>query len=149
MSQKHLKKPAISARHRGFTLLELMIVVAIIGILASIAYPSYQQYMLRGQRTMAQATLMDTAQRLERCAVTDPANGYGVANVACPALPIVSDRGYYSIGATARTATTYTLTATRVAGTAVASDAACGNFTLTQTGAKGVTGTDTAANCWR
>lgn len=52
-----------AARKRGFTLIELMITVAIIGILASIAYPSYQQYILRSNRAEAQAYLMDLAQR--------------------------------------------------------------------------------------
>ena len=48
---------------RGFTLLELMIVVAIVGILASIAYPSYMDHVRKGNRAKAQAFLMDVAQR--------------------------------------------------------------------------------------
>lgn len=52
--------------NRGFTLIELMIVVALIGILAAIAYPSYQQYVLKSKRTEAKAALMDLAQNQEK-----------------------------------------------------------------------------------
>ena len=57
------KTPMTSTRQRGFTLMELMITVAVVGILAAIALPSYTQYIIRGNRSAAQAQMMDIANR--------------------------------------------------------------------------------------
>ena len=61
-----MKKHSFPRKRNGFTLIELMITVAIIAILASIAYPSYQQYIIRSKRSAAQAQMMDIANRQQQ-----------------------------------------------------------------------------------
>ncbi|MDZ7854225.1 MAG: type IV pilin protein [Halomonas sp.] len=126
--------PTGSTRHSaGFTLIELMIAVAIIGILASIAYPSYQNYVKNARVSDGQAKLMDLAGQLERCFT----NEYSYEN--CVSLPTDSEDGYYRItGST--TASTYTLTATHT-GNQVKD--ACKTMTISQTGQ-----TTPDSGCW-
>lgn len=133
-------------RHYGFTLIELMIVVAIIAILAAIAYPSYQEQVRRTNRTEGERELMETAQRLERCYTEY--NSYNDANCNV-ALPFDTENGRYTISATVLDASTYTLQAEALGQQA---DDRCGNLTLTHTGQKGINGADaglTVADCWR
>ncbi len=63
----------IANRQRGFTLIELMIVIAIVGILAAVAYPSYQEYVKKGNRAAAQAFMMEVAQRQQNYLINNRA----------------------------------------------------------------------------
>ncbi|KAF0098755.1 MAG: type IV pilus assembly protein PilE [bacterium] len=140
-------------RWAGVTLIELLIVVVVIGILASIAVPSYQEYTRRANRAEAKAILLENAQFLERNYTVT--NRYDLApGGGAIALPFTTSpkpgggAARYNIAGAygAAPAQTFTLTATR-AGT-MAGDA-CGDFTLTQTGEQNlVNNTLGVADCW-
>lgn len=134
---------------KGFTLIELMIVVAIIGIIAGIAYPSYMESVRKSNRADAKAALNDVSQRLQRCYTTY--SSYVNANCAVGTSlngggSIASGENMYAVTG-ALTATTFTLTATPVAGGVQAGDAKCTTLTLNQAGVRNATGSD-AGNCW-
>lgn len=117
----------------GFTLVELMIVVAIIGILASIAIPSYRQYVTKSRRAEAQAYMMTLSMNEEKYRVNN-------ASYADHTVLGVTNTAYYTFTITAAT-NTYTITATAV-GTQT-NDSGCTPLTLDQSGGKGPT------SCWK
>lgn len=133
---------------KGFTLIEVMIVVAIIGILAAIAYPSYDEYVKRGHRTEGQALLSDASARQERYFGQNNAYITSDANIAKLGLKNgkTSETGKYvlSIG-TAKDDGGYTLTANQQF-----NDTKCGNLILNAVGVKDRSGSGkTVADCWR
>lgn len=128
----------------GFTLIELMITMVIIGILASIAYPAYTGYVQDARRADGKAGLMETAQQLEQC-YTRQSSYVDCASVTFPTL---SPDGYYSIDVSeddggSLSATEYKLVA--IPQGTQASDA-CGKLTLMQTGERGSAGG--GDDCW-
>ena len=138
-------------RQLGITLIELLTVVAIIGILAAIALPAYRRYVVRANRTDAKTALTQTAHALERCYTNSTPYAYdGAVCTAAVTLPFTVPSGAYVISATVRTPQAYTLLAT-AQGPQAADDAECANFSLTETGAQTVSGTLTATpeRCWR
>lgn len=135
---------------RGFSLIEVMIVVAIVGILAGIAYPSYMNMIQKSNRSDAKVELNDVAQRLQRCYTVYSAYNNancGVYNeLTTGNSNIISREGFYSITLTNVSATSYELTATPQAGTPQTNDK-CTALTLTNAGVRGATG-GTVDECW-
>ncbi|WP_435237096.1 type IV pilin protein [Psychromonas sp. PT13] len=126
-------------RKNGFTLIELLIAVAIVGILASIAYPSYMDSVTRSRRADAQAALLGFAQAMERhYTTTGGYTGAGTTggNTGAPTIfstksPIDGSDTYYNLTIESAAVTTYTLKAT-----AVGSQLGDGDIQLSSTGAR-------------
>lgn len=132
-------------KNSGFTLIEVMIVVAIVGILAAIAYPSYQENVRRANRTEATGILLEMAQMLERNFTES--NSYAITGAGDDfALPITQSprtgMAKYTIGFSSDpTQNSYTLKAEP---TGMMANDTCGTLTLTHTGVRGAD----ADNCW-
>lgn len=134
----------------GFTLVELMITVAIIGIIAAFAFPSYTSYVVRGNRAAAESYMLELASLQERFMVDNRAYAASLAALNAPATP-ASVSAYYQITVTAPAAATppsYTITATPI-GSQASRDTGCGTLALNQAGDKSTSGPSGAAGCWR
>ncbi|HRF83007.1 MAG: prepilin-type N-terminal cleavage/methylation domain-containing protein [Xanthomonadales bacterium] len=128
----------------GFTLIELMIAVAIIAILASIALPAYQEQIRKSRRAQAKADLVEYAQLAERYfTVNNTYVGFTLPTSQSPREAGATAR--YNLPAPTTTATTFTLTANATG--AQASDR-CGDLSITNTGQKGETGSASLEECW-
>jgi type IV pilus assembly protein PilE len=132
----------------GFTLLELMIVLAIVGILAAVAYPSYLESVKRARRSEARTYLLEAQQFMARFYSANGRYTTNEAGTTSPPLPVrlqavPADAPRYNLSVAA-TLSSYVLTATPTA------NDDCGDLTLTHTGVKGRSGSGlTLADCWR
>jgi type IV pilus assembly protein PilE len=136
----------IPNRSQGFSLIELMIAVVIVGILAAIAIPMYSDYVTRSRRADGQATLMQVAQELERCYTQfSKYNDNSCSEVNSGVVSETSDQGFYVVTASKLDESAFTLTATPQ--NEQADDTDCTTLTLTHLGEQSATGNDTDS-CW-
>ena len=138
----------IPNRSQGFSLIELMIAVVIVGILAAIAIPMYSDYVTRSRRADGQATLMQVAQELERCYTQfSKYNDNNCSVVNSGVVSETSDQGFYGISASGGNLTESTFTLTATPQNEQADDTDCTALTLTHLGEQSATGDD-PDSCW-
>ncbi|MDB6096326.1 MAG: type pilin [Francisellaceae bacterium] len=141
---KNIKTP-------GFSLIELMIVVAIVAILAAIAYPAYTSYILQSRRQEAYGALTDLQNKMEAYYAQNGVYTNVATNLNITAFPYQSISNYYDITLSSTT-NSYTLTATANSSNPQSKDTDCNKFTLNQTGSKTAVKsdgtTDNTPACW-
>lgn len=133
-------------KSRGITLIELMVVIAVLGIIVSIAYPAYQDQMRKARRSDCHTQLMELASLEERF-FTEFGRYTATITAGGLALPNnVSDEGFYTAAAVVGGGgQTFTLTCT---GQGAQAGDGCGNLTIDNTGLEGRTGTLPLIQCW-
>jgi type IV pilus assembly protein PilE len=160
-------------RASGFTLIELMIVVAVASILVAIAVPTYQNQIRHSRRTDAKTALLDMAVRQEKYLTLGNTYTATASNVGYSALPTLIGSGYYNMyvcigtattstattapctAVTGTTGTSFVVSAIPVAGSSQAGDSQCLYFAVDNTGTQysanstAGTGTVTTSTCWQ
>jgi type IV pilus assembly protein PilE len=167
-----MMRRSIELRSKGFTLVELMIVVLVASILVGISVPTYQSQIRHSRRTDAKTALLDLAVREEKFLTLNNAYTSTASALGYTALPVQVGGNYYTVyvcpgtapgaaaptvacpsGAPAATGTSFIVSAIPVAGTSQAGDSACQYFAVDNTGTQFASsttagGTDTTSTCW-
>ena len=145
---------AESGSEKGISMMSMLITMAVIAIVSSIAYPSYLEIMKKNRRSDAVLALVDLANRMER--YYSEYNTYatatiGTGNTTDVRSSATTKAGFYtlSIVNSATTAANYKIKAVRVVGELQECDDVCGDFTLTDTEVRGITGTGNVKECWK
>ena len=126
---------------KGFTLIELMLTVAIIGILAAIAYPSYIEYITKSGRSEGVAAVMNVANLQEQYYLDNRVYATDMTKLGLAANPFVTEHGNYSVASVGTSSFTITATAK---GSQASRDSTCATITMSSTGVKG-----SSAECWK
>lgn len=137
----------IQKNTRGFTMLELLITIAILGILCTLAYASYNHYITKVRRTDAQVAIIDLSNRLEQYYITNN-HTYAGATLANLNMPNNTVNGFYTLSISNTSATTYLLTATPI-GIQAKQDKECGSLSRDQLGQVSISGVGKVGDCWK
>ncbi len=150
-----MQRASLIRRQYGMNLIELLVVVAIVGIISAFAYPSYMQHVVDTKRTAGKNILMQVADRQQQFFMDNKTYAADLTNLGFGANPlVVGDDGrqvaagsesVYSVSLAGVTATTFTATAAPLNGQ-LDRDADCGSLGLDQSGNRTKTGT--ATDCW-
>jgi type IV pilus assembly protein PilE len=143
----HSANPRIA---KGFTLVEVVIVVLIISVLAAIAYPAYQDSVVKARRAAARSCLLESESFMQRFYTTNLRYDQSLAGVAValPACAAGADvTNHYTVALTAVAVRAYTLTATP-RGLQLAKDTQCGTLSIDNLGNKTKAGTESLDYCW-
>jgi len=127
----------------GFTLIELMITVAIVGIIAAIALPNYTEYVKRASRAEAASALLDAANKQEQFFVDNREYTTSLSNLG---MSEKTENGHFKLATTVNN-NAFTFTATPIAGP-VKGDEDCSQLSITDTGLKGSKGSKDTEYCW-
>lgn len=144
--------PHLYKNSRGVTLMELLVVIVILGVLASIAVPTYRRYLVRTQRTEAKVALLQLQTAQEKFYMQNNAFTDNISDASPSGLGLLktTESSKYDISVDlADDAQTYTATASPHTGGGQEDDKDCKSFTITERGTRGVTGSSGVKTCWR
>ena len=129
-------------KNKGFTLIELMIVVVIMGVIAAIAYPLYIDYVLSSRRAVAAKALTELSTRMQRQWQNASPHVYPSA-ISAVGMASTTDGNHYSLQIASASTTSYTIQAVAIGSSPQANDTGCTTMTLSATGQK------SPAKCWK
>ena len=146
VASRPARSPSTGRDSRGMTLIELMVVVVLIAVLASIAVPGYRQHLLRTHRTEAKRALLDVAAAQEKYYLQNDSyagpSGLTTSPPAGLGIPTTTENGHYAVAIVSGDANAFSATATAQGGQV--DDARCATFGIDETGVR----TATSAGCW-